>query len=103
MHVLVIGGTRFVGYYLVWRLLAAGHRVTIFSRGILPNPFGARVEHLQGDRTGDACERLLAGRRFDATVDFAAFRGPDVARLVAALGEGLGHYVLISSGQVYLV
>ena len=27
MNVLVIGGTRFVGHFLVWRLLAAGQRV----------------------------------------------------------------------------
>lgn len=32
MHMLIIGGTRFVGYQLVWRLLAAGHHVTMLNR-----------------------------------------------------------------------
>ncbi|GEM_PF-169008 len=103
MHVLVIGGTRFVGYQLVWRLLAAGHRVTTFNRGRLPDPFGDRIERLRGDRTTADFARLLSGRRFDATVDFAAYTAADVTGVVEVLGTGAGHYVFISTGQVYLV
>src|SRR5206468_1948091 len=78
MHVLVIGGTRFVGYELVWRLLAAGHRVSLFNRGRLADPFGPRVERLRGDRATEDFPRLLAGRAFDPAVDFAAYR-PEAA------------------------
>jgi len=102
LNVLVVGGTRFVGYQLVWRLLAAGHRVTLFNRGSLPDPFGARVERLRGDRTTDFM-RLLGGREFDSAVDFVAFRAEDGRQVAAVLGGGVGHYVMISSGQVYLV
>ena len=103
MHVLVIGGTRFVGYQLVWRLLAAGHRVTTFNRGRLPDPFGDRLERLHGDRTTPDFARLLAGRHFDAAVDFAGYTAADAETAVAVLGGQVGHYVFISSGQVYLV
>lgn len=103
MNVLVIGGTRFVGYDLVWRLLAAGHRVSLFNRGQLADPFGPRVERLHGDRTTDEFPRLLAGRRFDAAVDFVAYRGEDARQVVSVLAGRVGHYVTISSGQVYLV
>ncbi|HET8647917.1 MAG TPA: NAD-dependent epimerase/dehydratase family protein, partial [Vicinamibacteria bacterium] len=103
MRVLVIGGTRFMGYGLVWRLLLGGHAVTLLNRGQTPDPFGDRVRRLQGDRTTDL-RRLVAGHSFEAAVDFAAFQGSDVAQAVEALaGGGLGHYVLISTGQVYLV
>jgi hypothetical protein len=68
-------GNRFVGYDLVWRLLAGGHAVTVFNRGTLADPFGERVERLQGDRTTDEFDRALAGRRFDGRVDFAGFVG----------------------------
>lgn len=102
MNVLVIGGTRFVGYQLVWRLLAGGHRVTLFNRGLLPDPFGDRVERIHGDRTTADLGRGLAGRAFEAAVDFAAFRAEDARGALAALA-GVGHYVLISTGQVYLV
>ncbi len=104
MDVLVIGGTRFMGYGLVWRLLAGGHQVTVLNRGLTPDPFGERVQRLHGDRTTSGVARLLEGRRFDAAVDMTAYQGRDVADVVAALGEGgVGHYVLISTGQVYLV
>ena len=102
MHVLVIGGNRFVGYELAWRLLAGGHRLTLFNRGTRPDPFGERVERLRGDRTAGDLTRLLGGRRFDAVVDFAVFRGEEAAEAVRALGHA-GHYVMISTGQVYLV
>jgi nucleoside-diphosphate-sugar epimerase len=103
MDVLVVGGNRFVGYELAWRMLAGGHRVTLFNRGSRPDPFGERVERLRGDRTAGDLPRLLAGRRFDAVVDFALFRGEEAAEAVRSLKDRVGHYVMISTGQVYLV
>jgi nucleoside-diphosphate-sugar epimerase len=103
MHVLVIGGTRFIGYHTTWRLLAAGHRVTLFNRGTLGNPFGSRVERLEGDRTTDDFRRLLGERSFDAAVDFAAYYGDEVRSVLDVLAGRVGHYVFISTGQVYLV
>jgi nucleoside-diphosphate-sugar epimerase len=102
VEVLVIGGTRFMGYGLTWRLLAGGHRVTLLNRGLTADPFGERVRRLRGDRTTSDLGRLLEGQRFDAAVDLTAYTGHDVAGAVAALA-GVGHYVLISTGQVYLV
>jgi nucleoside-diphosphate-sugar epimerase len=103
MEVLLIGGTRFVGYLAVWRLLAGGHRVAVLNRGLLPDPFGGRVERLRGDRTTGDLARLLAGRRFDAVLDFAAYTGEDGRRIAALLEGRVGHHVMVSSGQVYLV
>jgi nucleoside-diphosphate-sugar epimerase len=100
--VLVIGGTRFVGYLAAARLLAGGHRVALLNRGRTGDPFGDRVEHLRGDRRRDLA-RLVDGRRFDAVLDLAAYDGDDVRGAVAALGGRIGHYVLVSSGQVYLL
>jgi len=103
VHVLIIGGNRFMGHGLTWRLLAAGHRVTHFNRGSLQDPFGPRVERLRGDRTTLDFRNGLAGRSFDAAVDFAAFKGSDARDSVSVLAGHVGHYVLISTGQVYLV
>ncbi len=103
MHVLVIGGNRFVGALLGWRLIAAGHQLTLLNRGRLADPFGDRVERLVGDRTTADLDRLLAGRAFDAVVDLAAYTGEDGRRAAALLAGRTGHYVMISTGQVYLV
>jgi nucleoside-diphosphate-sugar epimerase len=61
------------------------------------------VERLRGDRTTSDFERLLAGRSFDVAVDFAAFDSEDGRRAAETLGGRVGHYVVISTGQVYLV
>jgi nucleoside-diphosphate-sugar epimerase len=103
LNVLVIGGTRFVGYLLTWRLVAAGHRVTLFNRGTLPDPFGDRVERLRGDRTTGDFAGLHGAGEFDAVVDFAAYTGDDAVSTVNTLLGRVGHYVFISTGQVYLV
>lgn len=103
MNVLIIGGNRFMGRTLVWRLLFAGHRVTVLNRGNLGDPFGDRVERLRADRGTDAFDQALAGRDFDRVVDLAGFTGDHLARAVRVLGGRVGHYVFVSTGQVYLV
>jgi nucleoside-diphosphate-sugar epimerase len=103
VHVLVIGGNRFVGVLLGWRLLARGDRLTLLNRGGLRDQFGARAERLVGDRTTSDLDRLLAGHRFDACVDLAAYTGEDGRRAAEILGGRVGHHVMVSTGQVYLV
>jgi nucleoside-diphosphate-sugar epimerase len=103
MNVLVIGGNRFMGLGLVWRLLCGGHRVTLVNRGNLGDPFGDRIERIRADRTTDAFDAALAGRTFDGAVDFAGFTADDARRAVRVLAGRVGHYVFVSTGQVYLV
>jgi nucleoside-diphosphate-sugar epimerase len=102
VNVLVIGGNRFVGLLATWRLLAGGHKVTLLNRGSLPDPFGDRVERLRGDRCTEL-EALTAGRRFDAVLDLAVYSGEDARRAAEILQSRVGHYVMVSTGQVYLV
>jgi nucleoside-diphosphate-sugar epimerase len=87
-----------MGRLLVARLLARGDRITLFNRGETPDPFGGHVERLRGDREKGDLARLTLGRAFDAAVDFTAYRAADLP-----LHLDVGHYVFISSGQVYLV
>ena len=104
MRILVIGGTRFMGPRLVRSLLARGHAVTTFHRGVTPTDLPAEVERLHGDRSDPAqLERALAGRSFDGCVDTIAMRGADTAAAVDLLYGRVGHYVHFSTGQVYLV
>lgn len=100
---LIIGGTRFMGYLVVSKLLAIGEKVTILNRGQHPDPFGARVERLVADRTSPDFEQVLKGRDFDAVVDFSAYTAHDVEGAASALLNQTGHYIFISSGAVYMV
>ncbi|MGH7572639.1 MAG: NAD-dependent epimerase/dehydratase family protein [Gemmatimonadota bacterium] len=104
MDVLLIGGTRNIGHHLAIALTDRGHRVTTFNRGRTPDELGDRVERLHGDRTDPGqLARALSGRSFDACIDTIAMRGGDTRAAIGVLDGRVGHYVHISTGQVYLV
>lgn len=93
-----------MGPLLLPRLLARGDRVTVLRRGTdYGRPLPAPVEDLRADRATDAFDAALGHRRFDAVVDFAAYEGGEVERLARVLGGRIGQYLLVSTGQVYLV
>jgi 2'-hydroxyisoflavone reductase len=99
VRLLVLGGTRFVGRALVEAAVVCGHEVTIFNRGKTNPDLFPQVEQIRGDRTQDLSP--LAGRRWDAVVDVAAYF-PRVAELsVEALRHSVDHYLLVSSVSVY--
>jgi nucleoside-diphosphate-sugar epimerase len=102
VHVLLVGGTGFLGGHVARALLAAGHRVTAIGRGLRQGAPGAETLALDR-RDVAALRRALDNRRFDFTVDLAAYEASDVDALFQIRGLTLGPYVLISTGQVYLV
>ena len=50
MRILVLGGTGFIGPYVVRRLSELGHAVTIFHRGQTETDLPLDVQHIHGDR-----------------------------------------------------
>ena len=104
MKTLAIGGTRNLGPSLVDALLEAGHRVSLFNRGITPGVLPDSVERLTGDRSDAAQLGAALGRReFDLVVDTTLYTGTDAASVVRILKGRVGRYVFLSTGQVYLV
>lgn len=101
-EVLLIGGSGLMGEPVARHLIAAGHRVTVLSRGESALPSG--VSLLRGDRSDAASlSAVLQGARFDFTLDLLAFDAADVERVLLLPNAVLGRYAMISSGQVYLV
>jgi nucleoside-diphosphate-sugar epimerase len=100
--ILLVGGTGFMGAHAARGLAALGHRVTVVSRGRRPGLPG--VAHLTADRADpDRLVAALGGRRFDLAVDFLVFDAPDLGWVARVPAGTLGRYVMISTGQVYLV
>jgi nucleoside-diphosphate-sugar epimerase len=104
MDILIIGGTRNLGHFLTHELLETGHRVTVVNRGKTRDELPEDVERLRADRTVPAqLEKALAGRSFDVVVDTALYNGADAETTVNLLSGRVGHYIFISTGQIYLV
>ncbi|MBL8152854.1 MAG: NAD-dependent epimerase/dehydratase family protein [Anaerolineae bacterium] len=104
MNILIIGGTRNLGHFLTAALLERGHHVTLLNRGKSPDELPPQVERLRADRTDPhQLERALAGRDFDAVVDNAIYKGSEAETIIRLLEGHTGHYLFLSTGQVYLV
>lgn len=99
MDVLVMGGTRFVGRPVVAGLLAAGHGVTLFTRGRQPLPAGVR--HVRGDRTVESDLAALDGETFDVIIDSSGRTLDDTRRVLAHSGAPRHRLVYVSSAGVY--
>ena len=80
MHILIIGGSVFLGRHLVSAALAANHQVTTLNRGTHNLPEQANVEKLIADRENDLA--ILSDRSFDAVIDTCGYRPEVVCRSV---------------------
>jgi nucleoside-diphosphate-sugar epimerase len=103
-NILVIGGTRFIGRLLVQRLLRAGHRVTIATRGYAPDPFGDRIRRIRTDRRNEPGMRKLAeAGPFDIVYDQMCYSPLDAAIAVRSFAGKVGRYVMTSTVDAYRV
>jgi nucleoside-diphosphate-sugar epimerase len=102
MHVLVLGGTRFVGPWVVRELDRLGHEVTIFHRGEREPPLPRTVRHVHG--TFESLERHVDGLSAlnpDVVVDMIPYTLADVERIRLFAGN-VRRAVAVSSQDVYL-
>ena len=99
MHLLVLGGTQFVGRAVVDAAVAAGHEVTLFNRGRTNPGLYPHLETVFGDRTEDLS--ALHSRRFDVVVDVAGYHPDVVARSAEPFAATAGRYVFVSTVDVY--
>ncbi|EAR51581.1 hypothetical protein OG2516_01641 [Oceanicola granulosus HTCC2516] len=97
MRCLVVGGTGFLGGAIADAATAAGHDVTILSRGRTVRG-GSSVRTIRADRHGDLAP--LRGEAFDWVFDSCAYTPASVRTLLEAL-PGLQRYVLVSSISTY--
>lgn len=101
--VLVIGGTRFFGRLLVQALLDAGHAVTLATRGLAADPFGAQVQRIRVDRRNAAAMHAAFANTpgYDLVYDQMCYSPLD-AKIAADVFAGkTRRYVMASTIEVY--
>jgi nucleoside-diphosphate-sugar epimerase len=103
MKILVIGGTRFIGAYVVRRLHHAGAEVVVFHRGTSANPILPNVEHVLDSRAEYPVtafpDRLR--RDWDVIVHMVAMGQADAEATVRVFEGRTERLVLVSSCDVY--
>ncbi len=101
MKIAVLGGTRFIGPFLVRALLHQGHQVDVYHRGKTPCKFPEEVHHVTIDReTEGQTGTALRENRPDAIIDMCGYRPSQVREVLMAVPD-LRHYVFCSSTSVY--
>ena len=99
MKILIIGGTVFLGRYLVEAAIERGHEVTLFNRGLHNADLFPGVEKLRGNRRTQL--DVLRGRRWDAVIDTCGYTPGAVGAAAQMLADAVDHYTFISSVSVY--
>ena len=101
-HVLVIGGTRFIGKATVARLLELGCEVTLFNRGRTDPDAFPGIRRITGNRKYLSQYRDdIALLKPDVVVDMMLVTEQDAIDLIATVSGVVKHVVAISSCDVY--
>lgn len=102
MEILIIGGTRSIGPYIVRGLVQLGHAVTVFHRGEAENSLPGKVRHVHAPEAGIpvlSFPKELVDSKPDVVIHMIAMGEQDASAAVKAFPET--RIVWISSGDVY--
>ena len=104
LNLLVLGGTGFLGPWIVDAAQKRGHTLTLFNRGKTNPGMFPDIEQLHGDRDPKKGEGItaLANRKWDVVFDDCGYYPRMVKASAELLGPNVGHYIYISSISAYL-
>ena len=104
MKLLIIGGTGFLSSALVEESLAAGHKVTIVTRGRQMRAVAPDVQQILADRNDlPSFRSAVQGLEFDAVLDAICFTPEQARQDVECFAGRAGRLVMISTDFVYSV
>ncbi len=102
MRILIIGGTRFMGPYVVEKLQAKGHEVSIFHRGKTTSSLPAGVKEIYGDRMHlrDYVDELRQLKP-EVVLDMVVWNAENAQELMQTFAGSARRVVVASSQDVY--
>jgi nucleoside-diphosphate-sugar epimerase len=102
MQLLLIGGTGFIGAHVARALIAQGHRVAVFHRGLWTAELPSSIVHILGDRHALAASSSAFTRLApEIVIDMVAYTEQDGMELMGAFRGVARRLVIVSSMDVY--
>lgn len=103
LHILILGGTSFLGPHQIAYALNRGHSITTFTRGktkpTIHKELFDKVEQLIGDRANNL--NALHDRKWDAVIDNSGHRKDWTRDTAKLLRKNVDQYLYTSSTGVY--
>ncbi len=102
-NILILGGSRFIGYLMLSELTKGGHNITIFNRQlrIPPAPFPSSTRLVKGDRNCPSDLEYLFNQKYDAIIDISGYTPSHVEPILRKYSSRIGQYIFISTTSVY--
>ena len=102
-NILILGGSRFIGYLMILELIKKGHNITIFNRqiSIPPASFPKATKFIKGDRNSPKDIEYLFTQTYDTIIDLSGDTYNHVDLIARKYSSKIGQYIFISSVAVY--
>lgn len=102
MKILIIGGTKFVGFHLVWELFKYNHQLTLLNRGKTKADLPDGLHRIYADRKNhqDIIDELT-DKKFDVIFDITGYYPDDVKAVIQGIQHRTRHYIFCSTASVY--
>lgn len=102
VQVLIIGGTGLISTAITRQAVAAGHDVTVLTRGETEADIPDSVGRVTGDRADrDALQRARAACSLGCVIDMVGFDPADIETAVDVFAGHVDQYVFCSTVDVY--
>ncbi|MEM8497995.1 MAG: NAD-dependent epimerase/dehydratase family protein [Pseudomonadota bacterium] len=101
MKILFVGGSGEISFACVEQAIAAGHKVTVFNRGLTKPPPPNKVQQMVGDFLDNASYQSLASQDFDVVCQFLAYNTEQVERDIGLFSKHCAQYVFVSTASAY--
>lgn len=98
-HVLIIGGSNYIGWELLSKL--SEYELIVVNRGNKDRVYPENVKHIVSDRSSLAENYKSVIESSDAVIDMCAYSSEDIKSTIK-ITKHVEQYVLISSAAVYL-
>ncbi len=103
MKILIIGGTGLISTAISRRLLAAGHDLTLYNRGLTNPRLPDGYRHIKGDRKDQKTfqKQMTEAGTFDCVMDMICFTPEEAQTDIQAFKGRVGQLIFCSTVDVY--
>ena len=102
-NVLILGGSRFIGYLTTIKFAKERWNITVFNRqlSVPPEAFPNNINFIKGDRNNPEDYISVFKKKYDLVIDFSGFKLSQIEPIFSRYSSRIKQYIFISTVEVY--